>query len=115
MNKILCKLILFCTVFLSFFLFDPVYLRAAEPVVPSCKGEYIFSYIERGEAVFCLDVEAFPATEEFDDLIFLPRGLATVVFAVDPDQTDLRPSSWQELKDCRLPVDFSSPSCSSNA
>ena len=71
--------------------------------IPQVFGNYV-AIADRGGEALCFDVEAYPVVKEFPQLNFTPAGLATVVFAVDKDKTDIVPKSWRELFSSGLTV-----------
>ena len=66
----------------------------------------LYSAVQAGHLAACLDVEALPAVEAGTAGAFQPLIAVTVVFTVDPARTDLRPDSWQALRESGLPVSF---------
>lgn len=116
-QKILTVLLLLCVLILMLFLGgmqagkprliceESAYSSLLQKTVPqlpldsaqSGSRTNIFSEIQGGSLAACLDVQALPAVHAGIRGHFTPHGLATVVFAVDPEKTHERPDSWAQL------------------
>jgi len=63
--------------------------------------------LDSGAAVEAFDVQAIPGNAVGAAKYWYPQYLATVVLAVDRDQTDAPISSWSDLVDARVAVGLS--------
>ena len=81
-------------------------LAAARGQSPRSRERSSYARAAAGQPQILLDVQVAGLVAKHPDLKFLPQAVSTVVFAVDPAQTDLRPDSWQALQESGLTVGF---------
>lgn len=88
------------------------YESAADRMFPACRVEEnenvsVYYYMEKGNFCEAADVEALSMLQYHPELYWYPQYLATVVIAVDEDQTDAAISGWEDLQKAGCAVGFS--------
>ena len=77
--------------------YTSIVLQAVPGYGLKTQTESIYMELSRGNAAACLDAQAIPAMEQGVGRYWYPHCLATVVVAVDREQTDADISCWRDL------------------